>query len=303
MRARAFRSGAVPLCSGVFLLCRRCDRRYRYCSPECSALGRRMSARVARKNHQESPEGKLDHRDRQARAYRARFESRRDGSARSGSGQAAPVPRVHTLTPMTGAADASGGAYSHVDPFVAAVCRAGAGGPARVRLMLSEPMAGTSLKARLPSEPRHERSRWCCSWRRWRSGTASPCTLSSMPTPWTRAATRSVGRACWVIRPSRTCEVEWLGVPGVQHDRFPRPRWVAFQPRGAWCLSAATEAAMISQEIRAEIRRLVLRDGWKVETVARRFGVHHSVVRRMIQDGAPLDGRRAPKRLGDRSAP
>jgi hypothetical protein len=27
-----------------------------------------------------------------------------------------------------------------------------------VRLMLSEPMAGTSLKARLPSEPRHERS-------------------------------------------------------------------------------------------------------------------------------------------------
>jgi transposase len=32
--------------------------------------------------------------------------------------------------------------------------------------------------------------------------------------------------------------------------------------------------------MRAEIRRLVLRDGWKIETVARRFGVHHSVVRR-----------------------
>lgn len=52
---------------------------------------------------------------------------------------------------------------------------------------------------------------------------------------------------------------------------------------------------MITPEIRAEIRRLVLRDGWKVETVARRFGVHHSVVRRMIRDSAPLDGRRAPK--------
>jgi transposase len=52
---------------------------------------------------------------------------------------------------------------------------------------------------------------------------------------------------------------------------------------------------MITPEIRAEVRRLVLRDGWKVETVARRFGVHHSVVRRMIRDGAPLDGRRAPK--------
>jgi transposase len=52
---------------------------------------------------------------------------------------------------------------------------------------------------------------------------------------------------------------------------------------------------MITPEIRAEIRRLVLRDGWKIETVARRFGVHHSVVRRMIRDSAPLDGRRAPK--------
>ena len=55
---------------------------------------------------------------------------------------------------------------------------------------------------------------------------------------------------------------------------------------------------MITPEIRAEIRRLVLRDGWKIETVARRFGVHHSVVRRMIRDSAPLDGRRAPKGWG-----
>lgn len=35
-------------------------------------------------------------------------------------------------------------------------------------------------------------------------------------------------------------------------------------------------------EIEAEIRRLVLRDGWKIETTARRFGVHHTVVRRVI---------------------
>jgi transposase len=41
---------------------------------------------------------------------------------------------------------------------------------------------------------------------------------------------------------------------------------------------------MITAEVRAEIRRLVLRDGWKIETVARRFGVHHSVVRRAIRD-------------------
>jgi transposase len=42
--------------------------------------------------------------------------------------------------------------------------------------------------------------------------------------------------------------------------------------------------------MRAEIRRLVLREGWKVETVARRFGVHHSVVRRALEDAAPTAG-------------
>jgi transposase len=41
---------------------------------------------------------------------------------------------------------------------------------------------------------------------------------------------------------------------------------------------------MITEEIRATLRRLVLREGWKIETAARRFGVHHSVVRRVIRD-------------------
>jgi hypothetical protein len=36
-------------------------------------------------------------------------------------------------------------------------------------------------------------------------------------------------------------------------------------------------------EVEAEIRRLVLRDGWKIETTARRFGVHHAVVRRVLR--------------------
>lgn len=39
------------------------------------------------------------------------------------------------------------------------------------------------------------------------------------------------------------------------------------------------------------IRRLVLREGFKIETVARRFGVHHSVVRRVIT----ADGTKLPK--------
>jgi transposase len=46
---------------------------------------------------------------------------------------------------------------------------------------------------------------------------------------------------------------------------------------------------MTPPELEAEIRRLVLREGFKVQTVARRFGVHHSVVRRVIlQSGEKL---------------
>ena len=164
-----------------------------------------------------------------------------------------------------------------------------------VRLMLSEPMAGTSLNGAAAVGAEGTSARWCCSWRRWRSGTGSPCTLSSMPTPWTRAATPSVGRACSVIRPSRTCGSSGLGVPG----RAARPVSRldgSLLSRAAPGVFRRHRAAMISQEIRAEFRRLVLRDGWKIETVARRFGVHHSVVRRMIRDGAPLDGRRASRR-------
>jgi len=42
---------------------------------------------------------------------------------------------------------------------------------------------------------------------------------------------------------------------------------------------------MIPPEARAEMRRLVLRLHWRIETVARRFGVHHSTVRRALEMG------------------
>ena len=41
---------------------------------------------------------------------------------------------------------------------------------------------------------------------------------------------------------------------------------------------------MIGADVRAEMRRLVLVQHWRVETVARRFGVHHSTVRRALRD-------------------
>jgi transposase len=39
---------------------------------------------------------------------------------------------------------------------------------------------------------------------------------------------------------------------------------------------------MITPEQWAEMRRLVLAEGWRIETVARQFGVHHSTVRRAL---------------------
>jgi transposase len=53
---------------------------------------------------------------------------------------------------------------------------------------------------------------------------------------------------------------------------------------------------MITEEVRAQMRRLVLAEHWAIETVARRFGVHHSVVRRAIRDGVPA-ARPRPSRL------
>jgi transposase len=46
---------------------------------------------------------------------------------------------------------------------------------------------------------------------------------------------------------------------------------------------------MITPEMRAEMRRLVLVERWRIETVARRFSVHHSTVRRALKDLLPTD--------------
>lgn len=48
-----------------------CDRGHRYCSPGCRGRARLEQRRAAGRRHQQSLEGRLDHRDRQ-RAYRLR---------------------------------------------------------------------------------------------------------------------------------------------------------------------------------------------------------------------------------------
>ena len=58
-------------CQTVFWLCTHCDRGQRYCSTSCRRQARRQQCRAANRRHQCSPEGRLDHRDRQ-RTYRQR---------------------------------------------------------------------------------------------------------------------------------------------------------------------------------------------------------------------------------------
>lgn len=62
-------------CGREFHICRSCDRGQRYCSEECQHRCRREQCRAANRLHQESPEGRLDHRDHQ-RAYLERLKRR-----------------------------------------------------------------------------------------------------------------------------------------------------------------------------------------------------------------------------------
>ena len=61
----------APGCGDMFFVCPRCDQEQVYCSKPCRKLARLAKHRVANRRHQQSEEGRLDHRDRQ-RAYRRR---------------------------------------------------------------------------------------------------------------------------------------------------------------------------------------------------------------------------------------
>ena len=69
-------------CHAVFWICPHCDRGQRYCSAFCRVPARRQQRRCANRRHQQSPEGRLDHRDRQReyRHRRRRIRGPRDGS-------------------------------------------------------------------------------------------------------------------------------------------------------------------------------------------------------------------------------
>jgi hypothetical protein len=65
----------APKCGVIFFVCPKCDRRQVYCSDACRKSARRIKQREANRRHQQSEEGRLDHRDRQ-RAYRLRRAAR-----------------------------------------------------------------------------------------------------------------------------------------------------------------------------------------------------------------------------------
>jgi hypothetical protein len=58
-------------CQALFWICSHCDRGQCYCSSACRSEARRRQHRAANRRYQQSPEGRLDHRDRQ-RQYRQR---------------------------------------------------------------------------------------------------------------------------------------------------------------------------------------------------------------------------------------
>lgn len=85
-------------CGALFWICRHCDRGHRYCSDRCRAKARREQRRAANRRHQQSPEGRLDHRDRQ-RAYRKRLARARvtdQGSGRDFYSDNVPFPESST---------------------------------------------------------------------------------------------------------------------------------------------------------------------------------------------------------------
>jgi hypothetical protein len=84
----SWRLAGCPRCLRVFAICSHCDRGHVYCGRLCSEGARCDSLRRARRRHRRSPEGRLDHRDRER-------ERRRRLAARVGDHPSAtPEPAV-----------------------------------------------------------------------------------------------------------------------------------------------------------------------------------------------------------------
>jgi hypothetical protein len=88
-----------PPCGTVFYLCRHCDRGQQYCSLRCRKKSRRLQRREANRRHQQTPEGRADHRDRQ-REYRQRRRARVTDQSSFGSPPCANLTAPQTSEPV-----------------------------------------------------------------------------------------------------------------------------------------------------------------------------------------------------------
>ena len=86
----SWRLAGCPRCQRLFAICSHCDRGHVYCGLLCSQSARRDSLRRARRRHRRSPEGRLDHRDRERGRRRRRYLEARVGDHPS----ATPSPAV-----------------------------------------------------------------------------------------------------------------------------------------------------------------------------------------------------------------
>ncbi len=85
----------------MFFLCSRCDRGQRYCGPACRRQARLRQHREANRRYQQSPEGRLDHRDRQQqyRERRCRARVTDQGSILSACSASSPGGAVEATPP------------------------------------------------------------------------------------------------------------------------------------------------------------------------------------------------------------
>jgi hypothetical protein len=97
-----YRAFACRLCGKRVLICKRCDRGHRYCSPVCSRAARLASIRQARRRYQRTDAGRRGNARRQRELYRRRHLLRKNlthqGSAPAlSSGTMAPL-RINEAT-------------------------------------------------------------------------------------------------------------------------------------------------------------------------------------------------------------
>jgi hypothetical protein len=94
VETRLLRTERCSLCAGLFMICRACYRGQTHCNAACREQRRKVQTRTAHARHQQSAEGRADHRDRN-RECRLRKRSAALASVMDhGSQKVAPTAKI-----------------------------------------------------------------------------------------------------------------------------------------------------------------------------------------------------------------